>query len=81
VSCEVRPIGTLGAAGVIVIELSVAPLTVTTAVAVVDPTVAVTVVAPALLPWSRPVESTVAIAEEPVVQVTEPLMLAELPSL
>jgi hypothetical protein len=66
---------------VMVIELSVAALTTTTAVPVVDPTVAVTVVAPVLFPWSRPVVSTVAMAEEPVVQVVEPFRLAELPSL
>ncbi len=66
VSCVVRPIGTVGFAGVIVIELSVAVSTVTASVVVVDPTVTVMVATPRAMPWSTPFESTVATEDEEV---------------
>ena len=70
VNCWVRPRGTLGLVGVTAIDSSTAAVTVSSVEPVTVPSDAVIMDTPALLVWTRPVASTVAVVVEPDAQVT-----------
>jgi len=71
VNCLVVLTGMLELAGVTVMEVTVAPVTVSAAVPLTEPEVALTVAVPVPTPVARPEELMVATEEEDEDQVTE----------
>lgn len=71
VNCLVVPTGMLELAGVTAIEVTVAPVTVSAAVPLTEPDVAVIVAVPVPTAVASPAELTAATEEEDDVQVTE----------
>ena len=80
-NCWVFPVAMLGAAGVTAIEVSVFAVTVSAAVPLTPPTVAVTVLMPGVREVAMPAELTVATAVFELIQIAVLVTTAVEPSL